>query len=889
MLSSYRDSARPVKITHLATRGEPLQCCFAATMLVCVHVGTLRIEPLEESFVMHSLLLALLLAQLPVPAATDARLLRWTQQAHEHWMAGRHEAAIAAYDRILAAAPSDQWKANALGPRATLLLEVGRPEEALADAREYAALFPTAVYPLELQVQALQQLGRNAEAQTVQRQVDRQVDRLYETYQVDLLPGFDDWGGQSLVSNIVGGVMLALVAAFLFGSLLLINIAIGRRQRREGRGTWLRLIGVSAAVCGLQLVPFVVCALIYASQVASHRGYEIPLGAVVIGTINLLVLFSALGPTARFVHSKDPLPLVEEEAFLARVAELARRMGLPVPVVRLLPTGGGELQAQALAGGLVAPSLVVADGILHRLDPDERDATMAHELAHLANRSLWWLTAAAPIAATAGVVFAFWFPFGLAVAFAFAVWIGVRHLISRYFEYDCDRRAAEVLGYRTTYSALSKIHAAGPLRDKGWLSFLVFATATHPSRAQRLAAVHDASPPEDRPEVTWSQEDLLRRRRAGWIAVAVWLTSLVAVPLWAWHRPDSQWPTVVLALVGLTPWLAILLALRSYTRDVRRRMVARTRYRRWVPLLLFVAVVGWIAFHDRLGLSLEGVTQSEWRWSLILQSLAMSLVLPLLVLWFLWSLVRGSGVQQIEQQVAIAMQTRDFAKVFELADSHPKALARSAILRHSLGFAAAMTGDRERAIEVLEALRRDEPGFAESVLVLAMVHVDEGCPAEALPLIEEVQARLPDDPTPLALCAHVQHLLGRLEDAQKDVDRALEIKPESGNGHAIAAWIALSRGDREQAEQLLDRAEEFDPATAFIELAKAELALAGDDPAAARRQIERAIAASDANPYALLQNQTRRLAERLPAEGSDRDAGGQSAAETASPDASTTT
>jgi Zn-dependent protease with chaperone function/Flp pilus assembly protein TadD len=833
---------------------------------------------------MHSLLVAVLLAQSPVPAATDAQLLRWTEQAHQHWMAGQYDAAIAAYDRILAAAPSDQWKANALGPRASLLLEVGRPEEALADAREYTELLPTAVHPLELQVQALQQLGRDAEARPVQRQVDE----LYETYQVDLLPGFDDWGGQSLVSNILGGVMLALAAVFLSGSLLLINIAIGRRQRREGRGTLLRLIAVAAVVGVLQLLPFIACGVIVASPLASHRGYDIPPAAVVVGLFNLVVLFSALGPTARFVHSKDPLPLVRDEAFLARMAELAGRMGLRVPVVRLLPTGGGELQAQALAGGLVAPSLVVSDGILHRLAPDERDATMAHELAHLANRSLWWLTAAAPIAATAGVLFAFWFPFGLAYAFAFTAWVGLKHLISRYFEYDCDRRAAEVLGYRTTYSALSKIHAAGPLRDKGWLSFLVLATATHPSRAQRLAAVYEAAPADDRPPVTWSQDDLLCRRRAGWIAVVIWLTSLVAIPVWAWRRPDSSWPTVVLALVGATPWMAILLAVRGHTRDVRKRMVARTRYRSWVPLLFCIVIVAGIALSDRLGRPLDEIADPGRRMSEFYSPLAMSLVLPLLVIWFLWSLMRGTSASKIEQQVAIAMQTRDFAKVFELAQSHPKPFARSAILRHSLGFAAAMAGDRARAIEVLEALRHDEPGFAESVLVLAMVHVDDGRPAEALPLIEEVQSRLPQDPTPILLRGHVLHLLGRLDEARQCIDRALAIKPDSGNGHAIAAWIALDRGDREQAEQLLERAEELDPATAFIEQVKAELALTGDDPAAARRQVERAVAASAANPYALLQNQTRRLAERLPGEAADVEAVGQSASETASPDASAT-
>ena len=52
------------------------------------------------------------------------------------------------------------------------------------------------------------------------------------------------------------------------------------------------------------------------------------------------------------------------------------------------------------------------------------------------------------------------------------------------------------------------------------------------------------------------------------------------------------------------------------------------------------------------------------------------------------------------------------------------------------------------------------------------------------------------------------------------------------------------------------------------ELVKAELALTADNPDATRRQVERAIAASDANPYALLQSQVRRLNERLPVESS---------------------
>ena len=49
------------------------------------------------------------------------------------------------------------------------------------------------------------------------------------------------------------------------------------------------------------------------------------------------------------------------------------------------------MATQAFAGGLPAPSLAVTDGILHRLSASERDAIIGHELAHVANRSLWVL------------------------------------------------------------------------------------------------------------------------------------------------------------------------------------------------------------------------------------------------------------------------------------------------------------------------------------------------------------------------------------------------------------------------------------------------------------------------------------------------------------------
>ena len=77
-------------------------------------------------------------------------------------------------------------------------------------------------------------------------------------------------------------------------------------------------------------------------------------------------------------------------------------MNVPVPVVRLWPSNTGSQQAQAFAGCLPAPQLVVTDGILHRLSAVECDAVVAHELGHVANGSLWLLTAVIPVTRRCG-------------------------------------------------------------------------------------------------------------------------------------------------------------------------------------------------------------------------------------------------------------------------------------------------------------------------------------------------------------------------------------------------------------------------------------------------------------------------------------------------------
>jgi len=96
-------------------------------------------------------------------------------------------------------------------------------------------------------------------------------------------------------------------------------------------------------------------------------------------------------------------------------------------------------------------------------------------------------------------------PASIAVPFGMALFVGLKRLVSRPYELDCDRRAARAIGFRETAAALAKIHAVHPIRNSGLLSLLVYATATHPSREIRLAALRDAAPVTDRPDIDLSE------------------------------------------------------------------------------------------------------------------------------------------------------------------------------------------------------------------------------------------------------------------------------------------------------------------------------------------------------------------------------------------------
>lgn len=153
--------------------------------------------------------------------------------------------------------------------------------------------------------------------------------------------------------------------------------------------------------------------------------------------------------------------------YAADVALLARRAGLPVPRVFVIESD----QPNAFATGRDPQHAAVAatTGLLARLDREEVQGVMAHELAHVKNRDTLTMTVTATLAGAIAMLANFALFFGgnnragllgslALMIFAPMAAMLVQSAISRAREYEADRVGAEILGKPMALaSALEKI------------------------------------------------------------------------------------------------------------------------------------------------------------------------------------------------------------------------------------------------------------------------------------------------------------------------------------------------------------------------------------------------------------------------------------------------
>jgi heat shock protein HtpX len=219
-------------------------------------------------------------------------------------------------------------------------------------------------------------------------------------------------------------------------------------------------------------------------------GYVIWGGAAAVLVALAAVALLALAPylsellalSLARAHAADPAAERRLRPLVERLCGLA---DLPPPRLGVMPTDVPN--AFSAGRGPRSAVVVVTRGLLERLDDEELEAVLAHELAHIANRDAFVMTiAAAPamlgrkalwgfvslpftaqgvgkkVAAAIAVLYLVPVIFVAWMAYAFATLLIMS--ITRYREYVADRGAAMLTGTpETLMSALQKIADAFPL------------------------------------------------------------------------------------------------------------------------------------------------------------------------------------------------------------------------------------------------------------------------------------------------------------------------------------------------------------------------------------------------------------------------------------------
>jgi Zn-dependent protease with chaperone function len=636
---------------------------------------------------------------------------------------------------------------------------------------------------------------------------------------------------------------------------------VGARQRSQtgtGPGRWL------AVSLGLGLIASLPAG---AWLLLEATGEPFPFaGGVAAWTFSVLMCSRMVVPL-RLGGRGDLPPVAATGPVVERVGKVARRMGLPPPPVRLVGTLG-QLQAFAVTVSPLRPSLLIGDGILQRLKPSEVEAVLGHELAHVANGSLWFLSAAFSAAAAMALLF-----LGLSEAsglehapwlVAFGCWgmLGPLYAaISRPNERWCDLRAARTVGFGSMSGAVDKIHTTLPFPLSGWRSLLVHAVATHPSRAARLAHLRRHAPADERGSLPEDDRSVALHHAAGWAAAIVSL-GCGALSFHLLRRGAVAAGLAVLVLPGVLQ-LGILLAVFLPARlAARRRLTFRVRGRRlfWGGLLATVAgaVSGVV-----LPPIIDQVVDPRLR-----------RLLAEVALWSGVSLVLGGLLMLLVGAVLIARNRRFPGQVVGRLAQGDFLGARSLVasrrrpdpgLRYVGAIAAVAAGQRALGINELETLVAEKRPPPAALLTLSgLVRMSD--PRRSLDLARAAVRRLPADTAARLSVAWATYALGRPEEADAEA-AGVERAPGQVGAIALAlrTRLALERGDADRARALLAAGSTTAPGEPLLLIVQAQL-LAHTGPAAealrARREAEEAVRT---NPLLFLEDELAALPP-LPAE-----------------------
>lgn len=211
------------------------------------------------------------------------------------------------------------------------------------------------------------------------------------------MTGLGEPGGFSLslvtesfaVRALLGSVAAAALAALLVG----LGVLRSPGARRAALLTPAVVAGLAAvASAGEAFLPRILVATASADgpvveHLGEYRGLQAGTGvdvllAVYVAIATILVARRLLGMQAWRRHAATATPAPADSDLAATLGRLAERMGVTCPTLLLEPACAGG----AFAAGLRHRVIVVDPVLMSRLDHEEVEGLLAHELAHLARR-----------------------------------------------------------------------------------------------------------------------------------------------------------------------------------------------------------------------------------------------------------------------------------------------------------------------------------------------------------------------------------------------------------------------------------------------------------------------------------------------------------------------
>lgn len=582
----------------------------------------------------------------------------------------------------------------------------------------------------------------------------------------------------------------------------------------------------------------------------------------VVAAVGALVLWRQLlawmRPERAMLRQKGALPEVDDAAVRARVVEIARAMGVAVPRVLKLRLHSEKVQALAWASGALRPIVVVTDGLLRRLPAKERDAVVAHEIGHIAQRTIWIYLAVAILAWLTAVLCSSWLPVVNALVLGlFLTLFGLR-VVGHWSEADCDRRGARVVGHAAMAAALGKVHATAGIDPTHRLAPWVHATQTHPSMVVRADLLYRDAPEVERAEIEHDAAAAKSDRRAYLIAVALQLAIAAAAIYFGSEREHALAAFLILIFGLIAPALLLISVGWSPIADYLRLGMVRFP---WVSLLRFGAIVLAISA-PVVGVMVSEVSEVsevgevsevnpriepvDRRWfetpTLFFAVGAVSLLL------FAFA---GRRRRLLNRHLALSLREQRYLDAVSAIDASSRRLQRDPLIRYQRALALALAGRREEGLEAAQQLLSDHPRLGATITLVASLQRNQDT-AGVLAMIEANQSKVPVW-WYWALRSGLLRRLGRLGDATEAAQVACQKAPRKGIGWQMLAWAEIDRGNYSEAERCLAAAEVVDPGSGRAAVVRLALAIGrGDDPETIDVALARARELASVNPLAFL-------------------------------------